>query len=639
MIYLSDINVHFGERALLHNISFVIGKKDRVGLIGRNGAGKSTLLRIMTGMATPDSGRIDFPKGFTFGFLKQDLFFDVDRTVLEEAKIAFDEINKLTQSIEALNTEIAERTDYESKSYLDTVERLSDLIARLELMDAGNLEAKCVRILSGLGFKQSELSKPVSQFSGGWKMRIELAKLLLTQPDLLLLDEPTNHLDIESIIWLEEYLIQYPGTVLVISHDKQFLNNVCNRILELELGRLFDFSGNYDFYVKEKAAQREILAASFANQQKLISSKEKTINRFMAKATKTKMAQSMQKQLDKLDRIELPDEDVRQVKLNFGEAARSGRVVYEVKNIGMAFGDKRVLGGIDLHIERGDKIAFVGQNGQGKTTMAKILVNQLAATDGEIIVGSNVFLSYYAQNQAELIDLHKTVLDVMDEKCPAESRPNIRNILGAFLFSGEDVDKKVSVLSGGERARLAIAAMILNPSNVIIMDEPTNHLDIQTKEILKSALLQFEGTLIVVSHDREFLEGLSNKVYEFVDGWVKEYLGDINFFLEKKKFQDIRDIDTQKKVSAEANTPSAASGPVPKIMDHEETKKLKRRLQYVERDIEKLEGLIADYELKATDSSFYGSKDFESLTQKYKDHKSQLETLMEEWDEIATSLA
>lgn len=629
MISLNNIGLHFGDRTLLSGVTFMLNRRERAGLVGKNGAGKSTLFRIISNQQSADEGTVEHPKHFSMGYLKQDLHFDGNNTVMEETKACFSEVGIIEKEISEITDEMNERTDYESDSYMELVEELTDLNARLDLLAPGKIDAQCERILKGLGFKEEDFIKKVSQFSGGWQMRIELAKLLLTQPDLLLLDEPTNHLDIESIIWLEEYLGSYPGIVLLISHDKQFLNNVCNRIFELEWGKLSSYAGNYDKYIVEKEMQREVLASAYVNQQKLIAEKERTISRFMAKATKTSMAQSMQKQLDKIERIEVPEFDTKAFKLKFPEAARTGRVVLEVKNISKSFGPKLVLKDVNFAVEKGEKIAFVGQNGMGKTTMAKMITAQLMADSGTMNFGSNVALGYYAQNQSELIDVKKTVLEVMEENAPAEQRTNIRNILGSFLFSGDDVEKKVSVLSGGERARLAMACMILRPSNLVIMDEPTNHLDIQSKEVLKQALTDFEGTLIIVSHDREFLQQLSTKVYEFTNHTVKEYLGDINYFLEKKKMTDIREIDTRK----DKNSSNAAPDVEVKV-DHEEVKKARRRMQYVERDIEKLEGEIASLSDQLNDPAIYQTDKVIDVNRKLLDKQEKLNALMEEWETL-----
>jgi ATP-binding cassette, subfamily F, member 3 len=627
MIQLLNVGLHFGDRTLLSEISFMLNRKDRAGLVGKNGAGKSTLFKIMTQQISADEGTVEYPKHFSLGYLKQDLHFDGVNTVMEEAKTCFAEVQKIEEEIKDVTVELEIRTDYETDSYMELIEELTDLNARLDLLAPGNIDAQCERILKGLGFKDDDFEKKVSDFSGGWQMRIELAKLLLTQPDLLMLDEPTNHLDIESIIWLEEYLVTYPGIVLVISHDKQFLNNVCNKTFELEFGRLTQYAGNYDKFMIEKEGKREILMNAYANQQKMLAEKERTISRFMAKATKTSMAQSMQKQLDKVERIEITEQDNKAFKVRFNSGVRTGRVVLESQKIGKSFGPKEVLKNVDFVIEKGEKIAFVGQNGMGKTTMAKIIVSQLQADHGEVNFGSNVQLGYYAQNQAELIDLKKTVLEVMEDTATTESNTQVRSTLGAFLFSGDDSGKRVSVLSGGERARLAMACMTLKPSNLIIMDEPTNHLDIQSKEVLKQALKDYEGTLIIVSHDREFLQELCTKVYEFADKNVIEHLGDINYFLSKKKMGDVRDIDTQKVQKVETK--------VEVKVDQEEQRKAKRKISNLEKDIEKLEKEIEEMSSKMLDPTFYSSPDFEKTTKLVKSKQDQLITVMEEWEKLS----
>jgi ATP-binding cassette, subfamily F, member 3 len=633
MIQLLNIGLNFGERKLLQGISFMLNKKDRAGLVGKNGAGKSTLFKVMTQQMSADEGTVEYPKHFSLGYLKQDLHFDGHNTVLDEVKTCFVEINNIEKEIDDINVELTERTDYESQGYLDLIEQLADLNNRLALLSPGNLDAQCETILKGLGFQTEDFQKKVSAFSGGWQMRIELAKLLLTRPDLLLLDEPTNHLDIESIIWLEEYLKDYQGIVLVISHDKQFLDNVCNKIFELEFGRLTQYTGNYSKFIVEKAENLEIIMNSYANQQKAIAEKERTIKRFMAKATKTSMAQSMQKQLDKIERIEVPEFDNKAFKVTFQSGVRTGRIVLESKEVSKSFGPKEVLKNVDFTVEKGEKIAFIGQNGMGKTTMAKMIVGHLAKDSGIITYGANVDLGYYAQNQAELIDTSRTVLQVMEDNATKETNTQIRSVLGAFLFSGEDVEKKVSVLSGGERARLAMACMVMRPSNLIIMDEPTNHLDIQSKEVLKQALKDYDGTLIIVSHDREFLQELCEKVYEFTNKNIIEHLGDINYFLEKRKMDSVRDIDTQ------INSQIAEVAKPEIKVDFEEQKKAKRRIQILERDIEKLEKEIAIITEKMMDSAFYSSPDFDKANQDYLNKKSKLDNIMSEWEEMVEKWA
>jgi len=633
--------VQFGDRILMNNISFMIGKKERIGLIGRNGAGKSTLLKIIADIIRPDSGKIEMPAETTIGYLKQEFELDESQTVIAETMSCFEEANKLNDELDRLNEEISKREDYESKAYADLITRISEISARMEHFDLTTLEANAVKVLKGLGFQDAEFHKQVNTLSGGWKMRIELAKLLLRQPDLLLLDEPTNHLDIESIIWLENYLINYSGIVILISHDTTFLNNVTNRILEIELGRLNDFKGTYKKYIVEKAQMREIQQNAYENQQKAIAQKERTITRFMAKATKTKMAQSMKKQLDKVERIEIPDENTDTMNIRFAEVPRSGRDILTAKKVSKSYGKKKVLENVDITIERGDRVAFVGQNGQGKTTLAKILIGNIEPTSGEVIQGHNLHVSYYAQNQSELLDLKKTVLEVMEDKAPEELRSKARTILGSFMFSGEDVDKKVSVLSGGERARLAMASLVMHPCNVLLLDEPTNHLDIQSKDVLKNALKNYTGTLIVVSHDRDFLSGLTDKVIEFKDRQLHEYLGDIEYYLDKRKLDDMRAVEMQKSEAEKTeNTQDNVSNQksVTPQLSREEEKRIKRKIQYLERDMEKLEAASKVIEEKMADPAFYKDPEFDKENMAYQKLQKDLSEKMEEWEGLVGQL-
>jgi len=531
MITLSDIYIQYGNRVLLNRITVVIGVKDKVGLVGRNGAGKSTLLKIITKNQIPDEGVVSMPSGSTLGYLHQEMDIPKGKTVMEETLMAFEEVREIEQKLEKANKEMTERTDYESDAYHKIIEDFSTLNDRFLFLGGDRMEADAEMVLKGLGFKQKDFSRLTDEFSGGWQMRIELAKMLLRKPDYLLLDEPTNHLDIESIIWLEGFLKPYPGSVIVISHDKQFLDNVTTRTIEVEMGKVFEYKASYSDYVNLRAERREKLESSFSNQQKVIAQRERTINRFMAKATKTKMAQSMKKQLDKMERIELDDADTASMNLRFPPAPRSGAISIEGHQISKSYGDLKVLDKVDIKLDRGDRVAFVGQNGQGKTTLAKILINNITATGGKIELGHNIKIGYYAQNQSDVLHGDLTLLQTLENASPPEMRTRLRNILGAFLFSGEDVDKKVSVLSGGERARLALAALLLNPFNLLVLDEPTNYLDMISKDVLKKALMEFDGTLIVVSHDRDFLGGLTNRTIEFKDHKLYNHLGDINFFL------------------------------------------------------------------------------------------------------------
>ncbi len=632
MYYVRDISVHFGDRTLLDNISFMITPKDRIGLIGVNGAGKSTLLKIISGQKTPDSGVLEFPSKTTIGYLRQEFELNESLKVIDEAMSSHEEALKLQKQFEIFNQQLSERTDYESDSYHKLLEDLAHVTGQLEHYNIATLEIETVKVLKGLGFTDADFERRVSELSGGWKMRIELAKLLLQKPDILMLDEPTNHLDIESIIWLEQYLTTYPGTVILISHDIQFLDNVCNRIIELENGNISDYKLNYKKYLFEKGKQKTIQQAAFENQQKEIAQKEKTINRFMAKASKTKMAQSMQKQLDKVERIELPSETAKTMNIRFAEVPRSGREVVKSIDVSKAFGDKKVFSHLNITIERGDRIAFVGQNGQGKTTMARVMIGLLQPTDGRIETGSNMHLSYYAQNQSELLNLKSTVMEVMEDKAPEEMRTKVRSILGSFLFSGEDVDKKVSVLSGGERARLAMASLIMRPCNFLVLDEPTNHLDIYSKEVLKEALKNYHGTLLIISHDREFLAGLTDKVIEFKDGATHEFLGDIEYFLSKKKMDNMREVDLQKSEIKSESTTSI------KKLDGEELRKLRKQVNNLEKQISKLEEELAIIETKMADPTFYNDPNFVTTNQKYNVIQKDLEEKMIEWDALVSEI-
>jgi ATP-binding cassette subfamily F protein 3 len=625
MIVIKDICLKFGDRTLFNDISLTIKEKDRVGLIGRNGAGKTTLLKILAGLESPDSGDINYPGSVDIGYLKQEIDFTIDRSILDETLECFSEINKIKNEIVEISAALSEREDYNSDEYMALIGDLSSHNERLSYLDGGNLEAKTVKVLIGLGFKESQLTDSVNTLSGGWKMRIELAKLLLIEPSLLLLDEPTNHLDIESIMWLEGYLVNYPGIIIIISHDVQFLDNTINRVIEIELGNVIDIKGNYSHFRSEKLKQKEILESAYVNQQKEIAQKERTITRFMAKATKTKMAQSMQKQLDKVERISIPNEDTSQMKLRFAEVPRSSRVMVEANNISKSYGKNEVLKDISFKIERGEKYAFVGQNGQGKTTLAKILNKTLPHTSGDLSVGENVYYSYYAQNQTELLDSKKTVLEVAEDAAPPELRTKVRSILGAFLFSGEDAEKKVSVLSGGEKSRLAIACMIMHPSNLIVLDEPTNHLDIIAKEILREALIDYKGSLIVVSHDRDFLKGLTHRVYEFKDQKIKEYIGDIEYFMEKRKLQSTRELAITEK---EQNNKSVKKS----IPDRDQIKAMQRKVQYCERDIEKLEASIKSLGHHLAGRTDYDSNEYIEKSREYADLNQQLDAKMDEWE-------
>ncbi|MFK7771532.1 MAG: ABC-F family ATP-binding cassette domain-containing protein [Saprospiraceae bacterium] len=633
MISANNIYIKYGDRVLLDKINLVIGEKDKVGLVGRNGSGKSTIMKVIASYINPDSGEVIIPGGKTIGYLHQDMDLPKGKTVMEEALTAFDEVKKLEKRLVELNEEVATRTDYESESYSNLLNELSETGDRFHILGGESMEADAEKVLKGLGFKSSDMSRLTDEFSGGWQMRIELTKMLLMHPDYLLLDEPTNHLDIESIIWLEKFLKNYSGAVITISHDKQFLDNVTKRTIELEWGKLFDYKASYSDFVQLRVERREILEQAFKNQQKVIAEKERTITRFMAKATKTKMAQSMKKQLDKVERIEIDSADNRAMVLKFPPAPRSGQVAVEATNVNKNYGSLEILKGINLKLDRGDRIAFVGQNGQGKTTLARMLVNDLAATSGEIKLGHNIEIGYYAQNQTEALDSKATLLETMENAAPAEMRSKVRNILGSFMFSGEDAEKKVSVLSGGEKARMAMACLLLRPFNLLVLDEPTNHLDILSKDILKKALQDYDGTMIVVSHDRDFLEGLTNKTLEFRDKQLHTYLGDINFFLKKRAMDNMREVEMATKAKALATKDNEKPE-----LDYETKKRLQRAVQNAERKIEKLEEKIAEWDLKMATTEFYEQPDSQKQIEKYQDLKKDLEKAMEDWEEAQAQL-
>ncbi|MCW8980999.1 MAG: ATP-binding cassette domain-containing protein, partial [Altibacter sp.] len=601
MLNVHNLSVSFQGDYLFEKITFQLTPGDRVGLVGKNGAGKSTLLKIIANEQEYDSGSIATDKEISIGFLKQDIDFTVGRTVLEESYQAFTEIKRLESQLEDINTQLAERTDYESDGYHQLMVDLNDVQHQYEIHGGYNYQGETERILQGLGFQRKDFNKRTETFSGGWRMRIELAKLLLQNNDILLLDEPTNHLDIESILWLEDFLKGYPGVVVVVSHDKMFLDNVTNRTIEISLGKIYDYNKAYSKYLVQRAELREQQLASQKNQQKQIEQTEKLIEKFRAKASKATMAQSLIKKLDKIDRIEVDEDDNSVMSLHFPVSVTPGKVVIDAENISKKYGDKEVLRHIDLMVERDSKIAFVGQNGQGKSTLAKIIVGEIEH-GGHLKLGHNVQIAYFAQNQAEYLDGSKTVLDTMIDAANEKNRSKVRDILGAFLFRGDEVDKYVRVLSGGERNRLALAKLLLQPFNVLVMDEPTNHLDIKSKNVLKEALNKFEGTLLLVSHDRDFLQGLSNKVYEFKDHKIKEYLGDIDFFLEQRNLQNLREAEKRtvekKEHAVNTSTATAETSGKQSYEDQKKQKSLTNKLSKIEANISRLEKEIKAIDLE-----------------------------------------
>jgi len=583
MISVDNVTIRFGAEVLFDQVSFQVNPGDRIGLVGRNGAGKTTILNLIDGRQEPDEGRIVRSGGTEVGYLPQQMKHQKGKSLYREALNAFESVLALKKRIDSITAELGERTDFESKAYLALIQELANANEQFEIEGGHTIHADVEQTLLGLGFKISDMERPVHEFSGGWRMRIELAKILLRRPDYILLDEPTNHLDIVSIQWLEEFLKNYTGGVLIISHDRAFLDNVTNRTIELSLGKIYDYRVRYSKYVQLKAERIAVQLASFENQQKMIQDTEEFINRFRYKATKAVQVQSRIKQLDKLNRIEVEKEDNLGMSLKFPPSKRSGAIVVETAGLKKQFGENKVLDGVDLVIERGEKVAFVGRNGEGKTTLSRILVGELDHS-GMLKIGHNVELGYFAQNQDEIMDGNLTVLETVDHAAVGDIRTKMRDILGAFLFSGEDVDKKVKVLSGGERSRLAMARMLLQPFNLLILDEPTNHLDMHSKDILKNALLAYDGTLIVVSHDREFLDGLVDKVFEFRDQKVKEHLGGIYEFLQRRKLSSLREIERKEKPE-KAGSGLTASKPLV-VSDIQQAGKESRKVQYTEKKAE-----------------------------------------------------
>lgn len=628
MFNAHQITVSFGGETLFDEISFRLGKGDRVGLIGKNGAGKSTLLKLMAQENAPTSGTFALEKNCKIGYLPQDLDFENGRSVLEEAYLAFDEIKKIEYRQEEIHNIMENTQDYESQEYYDILDELNELSTRYEMIGGYHYQAQTEKILLGLGFSVRDLDAPTDTFSGGWRMRIELAKLLLKDNDILLLDEPTNHLDIESIIWLEQFLKKFKGALVLVSHDRMFLDQVTNRTVEIVQQRIFDFKKSYSKYMVLRQELRAQQQAAQKNQEKEIQQTEKLIERFRAKASKASMAQSLIKKLDKINRIEIDPEENKKIRFEFGISHQPGKIILEVQQVSKAYGDKQVLSGVDLEIERGEKIAFVGQNGQGKSTLAKILVSEIQY-DGKVKLGHNVQLGYFAQNQSTYLDGEQTVLQSAEDSATPENRTKVRDLLGSFLFPGEAVDKKVKVLSGGERNRLALCKLLLQPFNVLIMDEPTNHLDIGSKNVLKEALLKFQGTLILVSHDRDFVQGLCKKVIAFKDGEVTPFLGDINTYLEAKKLASLKELEigTKEKIK----TTSKEGGKT--YEEQKQSRAEEQKILKVEKQISRLEKEIKaiDFELEINYEETIAQANF---FDSYQAKKKQLEELMQEWEAL-----
>lgn len=633
MLNAHDITVSFSGEELFSGITFKLNAGDRIGLVGKNGAGKSTLLKIVAGEQEYDRGSLAFDKDVSLGFLKQDIDFEEGRTVLEEAFQAFKEIKSIEKKLEVVNTELAERTDYESEYYHNLMHDLDELSHRYELIGGYNYQGETEKILNGLGFKQENLGQLTNTFSGGWRMRIELAKLLLQNHDILLLDEPTNHLDIESIIWFENFLKGFSGAIMMVSHDKMFLDNVTNRTIEISLGQIYDYKKPYSQYLLLRNEIKEKQLQAQKNQEREIKHTEQLIEKFRAKANKASMAQSLIKKLNKVERIEVDVEDNAVMNVRFPMSVTPGKVVVEANEVAKNYGENQVLEDVNLLIQRGSKIAFVGQNGQGKSTLAKIMVGEIDF-DGELKLGHNVQIGYFAQNQSEYLDGELTVLETMENEATDGNRVRVRDMLGSFLFRGDEVEKKVKVLSGGERNRLALCKMLLHPFNVLIMDEPTNHLDIASKNVLKKALKQFDGTLILVSHDRDFLQDLADTVYSFREGSIKEYLGDINYFLEQHELEDMRAVEMQSK-KQQAST--IAKNGRQNHTDQKQKKKLQNRLSKIEAEIADLEKKIMNDDAEMAEN-FEALQDNKDFFNKYQEKKSMVEELMVQWEEVHDQL-
>jgi ATP-binding cassette subfamily F protein 3 len=636
MVSVQNLTMHFTGEDLFTGISFLIREKDRIGLVGKNGAGKTTLLRLICGLELPHKGDVIVPEETSIGYLPQEKELISNKTVLEEALSAFEEIQHIEQQIEKVNHELSVRTDYESVSYHDLIERLTLLNERLALLGINSMEGDAEQILVGLGFEHADMTRIMSEFSNGWQMRVELAKILLKRPSLLILDEPTNHLDIEAIQWLEGYLQNYYGSVLMVSHDRAFLDNITKRTIEISQGKIYDYKGSYSEYVDMREERIESQTAAYNNQQREIKDIERFVERFRYKSTKSKQVQSRVKLLEKMDQIVVDDMDASSIQFRFPKAPHSGKITLEIKNLSKAYGQLKVLQDIDLLVVRNDRIAFVGRNGEGKSTMAKILAGLLDYT-GDVRLGHQVNIGYYAQNQHDMLDSEKTVFETLDEVAVGDVRTRLKAILGSFLFGGDSTDKKVKVLSGGEKARLSLAKMLLFPSNLLILDEPTNHLDMQSKDILKNALLRYDGTLIIVSHDRDFLQGLTNKVIEFKKPCIKEYIGDIYDFLQARDIRKLEELETKNNVSNSFTDKTEMS--VNKqnyerknILD-KDSRKISKEIEAIENEIEKSEELLVGFDkILANPSDFPAVKIDEHWLKNYASQKKHISKLMEDWE-------
>ena len=651
MISVEGLKVEFNATPLFEDVSYVINKKDRIALVGKNGAGKSTMLKILAGIQQPTSGVVAVPRECTIGYLPQVMVLSDERTVMQEAELAFEHIFEMQADIERMNQQLAERTDYDSEDYQKLIDRFTHENERFLMMGGTNYRAEVERTLQGLGFCREDFDRPTSEFSGGWRMRIELAKLLLRRPDVLLLDEPTNHLDIESIQWLENFLSTRANAVVLVSHDRAFLNNVTTRTIEITCGRIYDYKVKYDEFVTFRKERREQQLRAYENQQKQIQDTEEFIERFRYKATKAVQVQSRIKQLEKIERIEVDEEDNSALRLKFVCSSRSGNYPVICEDVAKAYGSHIIFHDVNLTINRGEKVAFVGKNGEGKSTLVKCIMDEITDYTGKLTLGHNVQIGYFAQNQAQLLDENLTVFDTIDRVAVGDIRLKIRDILGAFMFGGEASDKKVKVLSGGERTRLAMIKLLLEPVNFLILDEPTNHLDMRSKDVLKEAIRDFDGTVIIVSHDRDFLDGLATKVYEFGGGLVKEHLGGIYDFLQKKQIESLNDLQKSPSLSSSPSAEKTVAGgnagatvaqPSTAKLSYEEQKELNKRLKKLERrvadceaEIEQTEAAISILEAKMATPE--GASDM-ALYEQHQKLKAQLDSVMEEWDAVSCEL-
>ncbi|WP_417589395.1 ATP-binding cassette domain-containing protein [Owenweeksia hongkongensis] len=640
MLGINNISLQYNDRHLFRNISFLINPAEKIGLVGSNGAGKSTLLKVIFGEISTDAGKISRPKDFKLGYLPQELPLYDGRTVWEEAESAFSEIKNIETRLDEINHLLATREDYESQSYLDLIEELNHLTERFSLVGGYTYHADLEKILTGLGFTTEDFERQTTEFSGGWRMRIELAKLLLANNDVMLLDEPTNHLDINSIVWLESFLQSYEGAILMVSHDRTFLDNITNRTVEIVQGTVYDYPVPYTKFTELREERIQLQLQEQKNQEKEIKQTEQLIEKFRYKASKAAFAQNLIKKLDKMDRIDIDVDDSRKISFKFAPAPRSGKVVLEAENLTKKYDDKVIFKDANLAVNRLEKVAFVGQNGQGKSTLVKVITEKLQH-EGKLEIGHNVEIGYYAQEQAKTLDGNKTLLQTIEDAAPEDLRKRARDFLGKFLFTGEDVEKKVKVLSGGEKGRLALCKLLLRPYNLLVMDEPTNHLDMKSKEMLKNALLDYDGTLVLVSHDRYFLQDLVDKIYEFRNGEVKEFLGTINEYLEARKFDDFRQVEKQEEVKA-----AAAAKSEPKVNNYEERKQLDKdirkaenQVRKLEQEVEKLEAEIAEIDKQLLDPGQFQKLSKEpDFYEKYEAKKVNLEKAMADWEKWAAKL-